>query len=192
MVHSEQDALRGAVTYAGPVAASHVGYELVQLAAMPSWHQKADHDGEDRPAIACLESMLLHARNLIDFLMKGGPDTDIRRSDFMAKKWSPPNKPPKVRLAKKRLDDARPRLDRDLSHITWARVEGAAPVYDLARIAHDVVEVMGTFVEHLATEASPAAEWFDDDLRRAHDLLKEAPRSVTSRTQPAAQLSAWL
>jgi hypothetical protein len=110
--------------------------------------------------------MLLHARNLVEFLIESSWDSDVRRSDF-APRWSPPNIP-----AKKRLQEARPTWDRDLSHITWERIEGGdAPDPYYQRVAGDVVDIMGTFVEHLKAEANPAAEWFDGDLQQARTLV---------------------
>jgi hypothetical protein len=147
-------------------AAGHVGYELVQLAAMPNALREADEAGQDRVAKACLESMLLHARNLVEFLIESSWDSDVRRSDF-APRWSAPNIP-----AKKRLQDARPTWDRNLSHISWERIEGGdAPDHYYQRVAGDVVDVMGTFVEHLKAEANPAAEWFDGNLQQARMLV---------------------
>ena len=148
-------------------AASHVGYELVQLAAMPRARRRADEAGQDHVAQACLESMLLHARNLCEFLIEGRyKSSDIHRSDFTPR-WSPPNSP-----AKARLRNARPMLDRHLAHLSWERVETGAPNDSPERIADDVVEVMGTFVDHLGAEANPAAGWFDGQLRQARVLLQ--------------------
>jgi hypothetical protein len=147
-------------------AASHVGYELVQLAAMPKALRQADEAGQDHVAKACLESMLLHARNLVEFLIDSSWDSDVRRSDY-APRWSPPNIP-----AKKRLQDARPTLDRNLSHISWERIEGGdTPDHYYQRVAGDVVDVMGTFVEQLKAEANPAGDWFDGDLQQARMLV---------------------
>jgi hypothetical protein len=110
--------------------------------------------------------MLLHARNLGAFLIEGRYKTsDIHRSDF-APGWSPSNSP-----TKRRLREARPLLDRHLSHLTWERVDVDAADHDPDRIAHDMVEVMAEFVEHLEAEANPAAAWFDGQLQRARVLL---------------------
>jgi hypothetical protein len=66
-------------------------------------------------------------------------------------------------------------LNRDLSHLSWGRVEAGTPDHYPERIADDVVEVMGTFVERLQAQANPAAEWFDGPLLQARELLKESP-----------------
>ncbi|HMF04648.1 MAG TPA: hypothetical protein VKH17_07535 [Acidimicrobiia bacterium] len=110
--------------------------------------------------------MLLHARNLGEFLIEGRYKTsDIHRSDF-APSWSPPNNP-----TKRRLREARPMLDRHLSHLSWEGVEVDEAYRDPDRIAHDMVEVMAAFVDHLETEANPAAAWFDGQLQQARVLL---------------------
>ena len=43
---------------------------LVRLAAMPKALRQTDEAGQDHVAKACLESMLLHARNLVEFLIE--------------------------------------------------------------------------------------------------------------------------
>ena len=162
-------------------AASHVGYELVQLAAMPAALRRADDAGQPHIRNACLESMFLHARNLTEFLTETSWASDVQLSEF-APKWSPPNS-----LARRRLRDARPMLDRYVSHLSWARVESGTPDHYPERIAEDVVEVMGAFVAHLEMDANPAAYWFEGHLQQARALL-EADRAhgpdlySTSRT----------
>jgi hypothetical protein len=112
--------------------------------------------------------MLLHARNLSEFLIEGRYKTsDIHRSDF-APRWSPPNSP-----AKGRLRNARRMLDRNVSHLSWERVEMTEPHDDPERIVDDMIEVMGAFVEHLEAEANPAASWFDGQLQQARILLED-------------------
>jgi hypothetical protein len=129
-----QDVLQAAVTYYGREAAWHVGYELRQLAALPNLHDQAERDGKHYVARACLESMLLHARNLIEFVIEGRTGSDIHRSDYV-QKWAPEKSP-----ATRRLRSDRQMLDKALSHLSWERVKGGTPVHDPARIARDVVE----------------------------------------------------
>ena len=133
---------------------------------MPVLLRRADETGQDHVAKACLESMLLHARNLSEFLIEGRyKSSDIHRSDFTPT-WSPPNSP-----AKKRLRDARSMMDRHLAHLSWDRVEVDVPEHDPKRISDDIVEVMRVFVDHLEAEANPAAEWFSGQLQQARLLL---------------------
>jgi hypothetical protein len=148
-------------------AASRVGDELVQLAAMPDALRAAGRSGDRRVANACLQSMLLHARNLMEFLIEPYWPSDIHRMDF-APEWSPPNI-----SAKERLRDARPIFDRQLSHLNWDLIDGDAPDHDSERIAYDIVEVMGTFVEHLRAEGNRTVEWFDAYLLQARLLLQQ-------------------
>jgi hypothetical protein len=133
---------------------------------MPEALRRADEIGYDHAAKACLESLLLHARNLTEFLIEGRYKTsDIHRSDFTSR-WSPPSS-----SAKTRIRSARSMFDRHLAHLSWERVEDA-PDHDPARIAGDIVEVMGAFVDHLEAEANPAAKWFDGQLQQARVLLQ--------------------
>jgi hypothetical protein len=135
---------------------------------MPAAVRLADESGQDHAAKACIESLLLHARNLSEFLIEGRYKTsDIHRSDF-APRWSPPNSP-----AKSRLRNARRMLDRNVSHLSWERVEVTEPHDDPERIVDDMLEVMGAFVEHLEAEANPAASWFDGQLQQARILLDD-------------------
>jgi hypothetical protein len=128
--------------------------------------RRRGESGHDHVAEACLESMLLHARNLGEFLIEGRYKTsDLHRSDF-APGWSPPNSP-----AKRRLRDARAMVDRHLSHLSWERDEEGKFDHDPTGIADDMVEVMSAFVDHLEAVASPAAAWFDVQLQQACDLL---------------------
>jgi hypothetical protein len=148
-------------------AASRVGDELVQLAAMPDALRTAERSGDRRVANACLQSMLLHARNLMEFLIEPYWPSDIHRTDF-APEWSPPNI-----SAKERLRDARPIFDRQLSHLNWDLIDGEAPDHDSELIAYDIVEVMGMFVEHLRAEGNRTVEWFDAYLLQARLLLQQ-------------------
>ena len=131
--------------------------------------------------------MLLHARNLGEFLIEGRYKTsDIHRSDY-APGWSVPNSP-----TKRRLRDARPMLDHHLSHLSWERVDVDEPVRDPKRIADDMVEMMGTFVDHLEAEANPAEEWFDGPLQQARMLLEAGEAGgvvVSDDTNAAAEVT---
>ena len=162
-------------------AASQVRDELAQLAAMPNALRTAERNGDIHVANACLESMLLHARNLMEFLIEHYWSTDIHRTDF-APEWSPPSSP-----AKERLLDARPTFDPHLSHMTWERLDADTHDHDAERIANDLVELMRAFVEHLRAEGDHAARWFDEGLLQARRLLEQRPvaeqDSRTTRTE---------
>jgi hypothetical protein len=150
-------------------AARFVGAELVQLAAMPNALKAAERNGDRHAANACLESMLLHARNLMEFLIEPSWAPDAHRTDF-APGWSLPNS-----AATKRLLDAREMVDRHVSHLRWERVKDDSPDREPGRLADDLVEVMGLFVEHLEAEDNRAAEWFNGHVLEAHLLLRQRP-----------------
>jgi hypothetical protein len=148
-------------------AARHVGLELVQLAAMPHALEAAERNGDRHMVNACIESISLHARNLIEFLIEPNWSADIHRTDF-APGWSPPNSPVKMRLL-----DARQAVDHHLSHLKWERVTHDSSDREPRPLASDVVEVMGSFVAHLEAEGHQAAEWFSGHLLEARLLLQE-------------------
>jgi hypothetical protein len=150
-------------------AARHVGLELVQLAAMSHALEAAERNGDRHMVNACLESMSLHARNLIEFLIEPNWSADIHRTDF-APGWSPPNSPVKMRLL-----DAREAVDHHLSHLKWERVTDDSSDREAGRLASDLVDVTGSFVAHLEAEGLHAAEWFSGHVLEARLLLQERP-----------------
>jgi hypothetical protein len=85
---------------------------------------------------AYLESMLLHARALAEFLvLSRSRPSDIRRQDFTYE-WTPA---PVGAVA--RLTDHVPTLDRHLSHLTWECVETGPPSWEYHQVADDVLMI---------------------------------------------------
>lgn len=130
-------------------ALTHLGYELEMCAAAAC--RLATSTARDATEHnAYLESSLLHARNLYEFLVTGKksarPD-DLLRTDFASEDWSAREQsPPAVR----RLATAYPDLHKHLSHLTWARVDDVAPPqWTPLQVAHDIAELVGSWAAHV-------------------------------------------
>ncbi len=91
---------------------------------------------------ALVESYGIHLRNLIDFFYREGQGDDVTAWDFMdaTTSWVPGNRP--LSLAK-----AQDRANKELSHLTQARVSGAPPEkrWDTGGLLKDVEEIAKTF-----------------------------------------------
>jgi hypothetical protein len=115
---------------------------------------------------AYLESMLLHARALAEFLvLSRSRPSDIRRQDF-ADEWSPT---PVEAVA--RLTDHVPTLDRHLSHLTWERVETGPPSWEYHQVADDVLMIAFAWLDHLNKRDSTMGSVLRFYLLTAHNAL---------------------
>jgi hypothetical protein len=152
-------------------ASLHVGYELRQMAGAALRIDSAT-DGTTHDAL--LESTLLHARNLLEFLgvRDRNRGLDISATDFVAD-WS--LDPETRRNLGKRLDA----IDKHLAHLSWARVNDMPQRWPYPAIVRDLVNHMRTF--HRAMKATGAAydQGIGDELDR---IDQEAPLVWTSET----------
>ncbi|GAA2085187.1 hypothetical protein GCM10009725_20450 [Aeromicrobium tamlense] len=97
---------------------------------------------------AYIDSVYLHARVLIKFLLESGWGSDIRRTDF-APEWNPEPLDAVARLnANARL------LHKYLAHLTWERASLNAPVLNYPNIAADVIDVADAWSAHLAASTN--------------------------------------
>jgi hypothetical protein len=123
---------------------------------------------------AFLESELLHARNVIEFLI-GRPkrkqqryrDSDISARDYLPG-WTPDDDE-----VSRRLTEALPQIDKQLSHLSWARVDGKV-AWHYATVLVDIREVLAQFVGRLNDVNSPHAAAFES-------LLAKLPRRIWRR-----------
>lgn len=135
---------------------SHVGYEVFACceyaAALPDAHAKAAADPKDKVAglsyNAFLEGQLLHARNIIDFLLRKPRAIpgrqDLLRTDF-GDDWTPT---PSGAVG--RLNQHYEHINRHLSHLSWDRIDGTRE-WKYRRISQDVLAVTRAWNQHLAT-----------------------------------------
>lgn len=152
------------------LAALHVSYELVQLVKMSCYLEVQPLPGELHNA--CLESLLLHARSLIDFLLLGkGSSGDLHRSDFIPM-WAP------VKGEEtKRLRAAMPMLHRHLAHLTWERVDASEQEWSYRHIAADVLHVYADFVAQGRATDAPGLAQLESALMQAK-LVSRAPAAA--------------
>jgi hypothetical protein len=154
-------------------AAAHVGYELRQMAGaairIDNAPDEATHDSH-------LESTLLHARNLIEFLIGAqigrGRTTDVRAQVFVPQ-WAMDD------AAVSALGDRLGVIDKHLAHLTWARVSEGKQLWPYPGIVREIVEHMREY--HKAMKASGVA--FDNAVGDELDAIdREAPRVWESET----------
>src|SRR5947207_3316592 len=142
-------------------AAQHVAYELEVMVATAIAVESPSPDAIANALAAgavvaplaenhgVLEACLLHARNLIDFLLGQKIATDVHRSDFVAQ-WAP-QKTDGTRFLRK----TRPLLNKHLAHITWDRVLNPPSPWPHLRIAGEIMNVFASFLEALIAAGSP-------------------------------------
>jgi hypothetical protein len=144
--------------------ALQIDYELDMLAALPAHVIAFDRDGPAELKNACLESALLHARILIEFL--GGRNRndlrDIRWDDYCGSPFFP-----KGRFASW-LDV----IDPYLAHLSLSRADAkqaALPDYFLTDLADGLIEEAAAFASVVASERSPCASVFAAAVSKAHE-----------------------
>jgi hypothetical protein len=138
-------------------AAGHVDYEIQMLRAMVLWlssHSSAPQAGWG-VWNACLESFVVHVRNLIDFLY---PPTNPRRDDVLSDhyvsdigEWQR-QRPPKNQL----LEDAKKRVNKMAAHLVYARAN-LDKNWKFAEIWTELQQVIKCFVDRLPPDR---VAWF--------------------------------
>jgi hypothetical protein len=143
----------------------HVGYALQTCVASGAHYAEAarametaraegrqfDADRYREEANAFLESLLLQARNLIDFFIHDKPrPKDLHRSDYPIKDWSPA-----PQEAVTWLRPLRDELNKRLAHLTWTGIERGDPTWEPPqRIVRDLVAVASAW-RKLLDDANP-------------------------------------
>jgi hypothetical protein len=130
-------------------AAKHVDYEIHMANGMALW--LSSHIGT--PSMggdvwkACLESFVLHVRNLIDFLYPPGKpqDDDILSDDYVSDvtKWNG-SRPGMTPL----LKETKPRVNKLAAHLTYNRLVSPKN-WKVGAIWADLEKVLICFLNHL-------------------------------------------
>jgi hypothetical protein len=131
---------------------SGLGYEVWQMtlaagrlpAQSPPMARVADGVAQN----AALESALIHARSLIEFMLDPGKYEDDMRPDDFYPNW--PGPPEEVRS---QLDADRKLLNKFLVHLTWERVTDEAPEWDARHTVRTIVGQLDGYANHLSAGA---------------------------------------
>lgn len=151
-------------------AARVVGYELRMLAHTALRTAQTHTMGADLDRNAYLESSLLHARQLADFLVhsKAGYPSDLRRTDFTPTDWKPGPAD-----AVERIKDASPRFDKSLAHLTWERVHNDPPAWSFVQIARDLTAIADYWTAHLAQHDDALSTTLRPFVEAAQAVLRQ-------------------
>lgn len=129
---------------------SHVAYEVMQMtwAAGQLWTSRESTDATGVAWNAVLESALLHARSLIEFMLDDARYADDMRPDAFYPGWPGPQGP-----VRDELDAERKLLHKHLVHLTWARAGSEPAAWDFRRTVGTIVQALGSYADHLSTGA---------------------------------------
>jgi hypothetical protein len=160
--------------------ALHVNYELQMMVKCAIEHNRfmaattsSGPNGDNpNPAVlqhATLEAMLIHARNLIEFLVVREPDSrGMHAMDFVVD-WQAPTKATmkSVRDAAARLCNERRSINEHLAHLSWARVEPIDKDWKFEQLVGDVLTVFDDVVRQPDKAKSPAVSTLQAALQQA-------------------------
>jgi hypothetical protein len=130
----------------------HLGYEVTQMTwaagRLRTQSSPAASVAEGAAQNAALESGLIHARSLIEFMLdEPRHDDDMRPDDFYPG-WVGP--PAEVRT---QLDAERKLLHKHLVHLTWQRVKDEPAAWDHEHTVRVIVDQLGAYADHVSTGA---------------------------------------
>jgi hypothetical protein len=161
-------------------AVSPIGYELDMMAhTAVRWRAERAKPSTQCDAvaeIAYLESMLIHARSLIEFLARNRiRPTDLHRDDFLsAPSWNLPE------ADKNRCDSYYRDMSKHLAHLTRDRLHEwpeATPPEWLDSLPVDVTAMFGQFVLELTERRPEVAEAFSPTMQIVRTRLTTVPYS---------------
>ena len=131
---------------------------------------------------ALLESFLVHARNLIDFLYLPRGERELRKDDLVASDFFKSEKEWRdaVGPITPFLEEQRTPINKWLSHLTYKRTSKPKRSWNVGRIAAEIVIVLTAFAE-----AVPA-ERIDDRLHQVVAQANGDGLGVALRPNPGA------
>jgi hypothetical protein len=144
---------------------------------------------------AFVESIGIHLRNLIDFFYEEGRGDDVTARDFLdaATTWTP-NKP-------ERLEKARIRVNKELSHLTQSRKSGSPPEkeWDTVGLLKDIDAAAKSFAARASAKklhdkvreflhVPPQAKllWIGDNVRHSNVATSLATSTTIVNASTAA------
>jgi hypothetical protein len=159
------------------LAAGHIIFELKALVDDAAWLLSDDERFVDAFSTPLLEAMLLHLRNLWEFLFNTGPNgRSLAAVDFLPS-WDAEEAFASTQL----LRSIQGVLNNHLSHLSWERIQDRTgmPAWDWRMPVVQVVTAFNRFVQQLP-----------DGLRK--HFIAEASRSVERTAAfPSAHDRRW-
>jgi len=165
-------------------AAGHIAYEMQQMVEAELLLD------DERSAIltnALLESELLHARGLIELLLRRSKKEDIKADDFCTG-WQLPKK------AKKNLGRIKKAIDQHLAHLTWARVDDGKqewPYPSVVEGMRDLTEAVKVGHPESGTMLAGALTLIEDK-RKNRRLPTTGPTFISTTTEHAVRTTSIL
>lgn len=134
----------------------HVSYEFQMFLGLAAARDSATI-GYSSKALATfvknavLEAVVLHVRNLLEFLYGDNPrPTDVIARDFFsAPSWEDVRPPISACLT-----HARRRADKEIAHLTTSRLDAAAEEreWDIPKLREELMPILRTFVDRAETK----------------------------------------
>lgn len=116
---------------------------------------------------ALLESMLIHARSVADFLIRDSSyQSDLRRTDFTDLDWQPAPQDAVVRVSA-----MIPKIHKQVAHLTWERVDHVKQEWSPTVIAADLVRIADDWLTHFTGRNTELSQHFWLLVVRAKQVL---------------------
>lgn len=150
------------------IVCARLDYELQMLGSLPEHVVRFDQGGPALLKNACLEALLMHARNLIDFLRDEPPK---RKTDVVARRFL--SEDTSFFSRDQHTDWAR-RISRWVVHLTdLAEPADPLPAFFLTDLIAGILLEMTAFASRLIDEGSPYGRTIKGSVERAHSSFSQ-------------------
>lgn len=164
-------------------AVEHIGYELDMC--MAAFAMQANLGGAPSHELnVVLEAQIVHARALIEFLLRDGRTSDMRRDQFAAG-WTPSPED-----AVTRLEAIWEPANRRVGHLSWVRVDEPRVSWLVVRIAQDVLAVAKSWNDYVGLTSPELSAEFDPHVDGAETTMNYAIALFVLR-DAGVQLFPW-
>jgi hypothetical protein len=157
--------------------ADHLSYEISMLAQLPVLVAEFEREGPVILKIACLESLLVHARTLIEFIVGRQRPRDITPSMFL---WEPSDT--------RAFDEYLRLIDKNLAHLSRERASlPTSPAWPVNEMVDKILEALRPFVDTLKKVGSPYATLIEQAMDRGDgDRSVDGAPLVSATSSPNA------
>ncbi len=151
-------------------ASVHLEYEIWMLHDILNVHETWQVTSQPTINNVLVESFLIHARNIYDFLYRVSPyTTDLLAEQFFAipSDWRVSRPHVGMFFGNKENGD---KINRFLAHLSWDRVHKDIPTWELRQIARELANALQVFAQRV-------------DCARASDTLKQTIAKLDRATE---------